>query len=124
MNLDTKINFFLGLQNQLRIYHWQTKGFARHKAFGETYEQLGDYIDEFVEISMGKYGRFNLSDDTKTITLINLSEMNPSDMIKTCTDALIGFSEELDNTKDTDLLNLRDEILGLLNKLLYLLTLE
>ena len=124
MNLDTKINFLLGLQNQLRIYHWQTKGLARHEAFGKTYEKLGDYIDEFVEISMGKYGRFNLNDETKTITLINLSEMNPSDMIKTCTDALIKFSEELDNTKDTDLLNLRDEILGLLNKLLYLLTLE
>lgn len=124
MNLTSKINFLLGLQNQLRIYHWQTKGVARHNAFGESYKKLGDLIDEFVEISMGKYGRFVLDDETKTITLINLSEMNPSDMIKTCTEALISFSEDLDNTKDTDLLNLRDEILGLMNKLLYLLTME
>lgn len=124
MNLSSKINFLLGLQNQLRIYHWQTKGVSRHDAFGKSYEKLGDFIDEFVEISMGKYGRFILDDGTKTITLINLSEMNPSDMIKTCTEALISFSEDLDNTKDTDLLNLRDEILGLMNKLLYLLTLE
>jgi DNA-binding ferritin-like protein len=124
MNLTSKINFLLGLQNQLRIYHWQTKGVARHDAFGESYEKLGDLIDEFVEVSMGKYGRFVLDEETKTITLINLSEMNPSDMIKTCTEALISFSEDLDNTKDTDLLNLRDEILGLMNKLLYLLTME
>ena len=85
---------------------------------------LGELIDEFVESSMGKYGRFVLDDDTKNITLINLSEMNPSDMIKTCVDALIEFSSDLDETRDTDLLNLRDEMVGLLNKLLYLLTLE
>ncbi len=124
MNLSTKINFLLGLQIQLKINHWQTKGIARHDAFGKTYDGLGDLIDEFVEVAMGKYGRFTLDDETKNITLINLSEMNPSDMIKTCTDALVEFSSDLDSTQDTDLLNIRDEMLGLLNKLLYLLTLE
>jgi len=81
-------------------------------------------IDEFVEIAMGKYGRFVLDDETNNIKLINLSEMNPKDMITVCTDALIEFSEDLDPRKDTDLLNLKDEMLGLLNKLQYLLTLE
>lgn len=124
MNLATKVNFLLGLQTQLKINHWQTKGVARHEAFGKAYDDLGGLIDEFVEISMGKYGRFVLDGDEKNITLINLSEMNPSDMIKTCADALIEFSSDLDESRDTDLLNLRDEMLGLLNKLLYLLTLE
>jgi DNA-binding ferritin-like protein len=124
MNLDSKVNFFIGLQNQLRIYHWQTKGLARHKALGKVYDELGNFIDDFVEISMGKYGRFNLSDETKTITFLNLSETNPLDVIKKSIDVLIGLSQELDNIKDTDLLNLRDEMVGLLNKLLYLLTLE
>lgn len=124
MNLATKVNFLLGLQTQLKINHWQTKGIARHEAFGKAYDDLGGLIDEFVEISMGKYGRFVLDGDEKNITLINLSEMNPSDMIKTCADALIEFSSDLDESRDTDLLNLRDEMLGLLNKLLYLLTLE
>jgi hypothetical protein len=45
-------------------------------------------------------------------------------MITVCTDALIEFSEDLDPRKDTDLLNLKDEMLGLLNKLQYLFTLE
>jgi len=124
MNLATKVNFLLGLHVQLKINHWQTKGIARHKAFGKAYDELGKLMDDFVEISMGKYGRFVLDDETKNITLINLSDMNPSDMIKTCANALIEFSSDLDDTRDTDLLNLRDEILGLMNKLLYLLTLE
>jgi DNA-binding ferritin-like protein len=124
MNLSSKVNLLIGLQLQLKINHWQTKGIARHNAFGMTYDALSVLIDDFVEISMGKYGRFILDEQTNTIKLINLSEMNPSDMIKTCTEALVQFSEDLDGTVDTDLLNIRDEILGNLNKLLYLLTLE
>ena len=124
MNLGTKVNFLLGLQVQLKINHWQTKGLARHEAFGKIYDELGDLIDEFVEVSMGKYGRFTLDDETNTIKLINLNEMNPKDMINVCVNALIDFSDDLDPKKDTDLLNIKDEILGLLNKLLYLLTLE
>jgi DNA-binding ferritin-like protein len=124
MNLSSKVNFLLGLQLQMKINHWQTKGIARHEAFGKTYDDLTGLIDEFVEISMGKYGRFVLDEETKKIEMVNLSDVNPSDMIKVCTEALIEFSEDLDDRVDTDLLNLRDEILGLLNKLLYLLTLE
>jgi len=124
MNLSSKVNFLLGLQIQLKINHWQTKGVARHEAFGKVYDGLTGLIDEFVEVAMGKYGRFILDEETKTIELVNLSDVNPTDMIKVCTEALIEFSQDLDDRVDTDLLNLRDEMLGLLNKLLYLLTLE
>lgn len=124
MNLSSKINFLLGLHVQLKINHWQTKGFARHIAFGETYDKLTILIDTFVEVSMGKYGRFTLDDENNEIKLINLSEMNPKDMVSVCVDALIEFSNDLDREKDTDLLNIRDEIMSELNKLMYLLTLE
>ena len=124
MNLSSKVNFLLGLHVQLKINHWQTKGIARHEAFGNTYNAFTDLIDEFVEIAMGKYGRFVLDDETNNIKLINLSEMNPKDMITVCVEGIIQFTDDLDPTKDTDLLNLKDEMIGLLNKLLYLLTLE
>jgi len=124
MNLSSKVNFLMGMHAQLKINHWQTKGFARHLAFGDTYEKLTGLIDTFVEVSMGKYGRFILDDDTNEIKLINLSEMKPKDMISVCVDALIEFSNDLDSEKDTDLLNIRDEIMSSLNQLQYLLTLE
>ncbi len=124
MNLASKVNFLLGLHLQLKINHWQTKGVARHEAFGNAYGDLTDLIDEFVEVAMGKYGRIVLDEETNNIKLINLSDMNPKDMISVCVDALVEFSEDLDPKRDTDLLNLKDEMLGLLNKLLYLLTLE
>ena len=103
--------------------HWQTKGYARHKAFDDTFGELLDLVDSFVEEAMGKYGRFKLEDDTKTIQLANISELDPKAMVKTVCEALIQYTDQFDST-DTNLLNIRDEILGLFNKLNYLLTLE
>jgi hypothetical protein len=123
MNIATKVKFLLEVQVQFRINHWQTKAFARHKAFGKIYDALGDLIDRFVEESMGKYGRFELDDESKTINLQNLAELDLKGMLKTTKDALIQFTDEFEPT-DTNLMNIRDEILGEVNKLQYLLTLE
>jgi DNA-binding ferritin-like protein len=123
MNISSNVNFLLGLQTQMKINHWQTKGYARHNAFGGFYDSLSDLIDTFIESAMGKYGRFTLDEETKTIQLSNLSELDMKGMISTVRDALVQMSEQLDSS-DTDLLNIRDEILGELNKLSYLLTLE
>jgi DNA-binding ferritin-like protein len=123
MNLASNVNFFLGLQSQLKIFHWQTKGYARHMAFGETYEVLDGLIDSFVESAMGKYERFVLSEEDKDINLINLNEIKPKEMVHTCIKALEEMSDTLD-PKDTDLMNIKDEMIQSLSKLLYLLTLE
>jgi DNA-binding ferritin-like protein len=123
-NLSSNINFFLGLQLQFRILHWQTKGYARHKAFGEIYETLDDLVDEFVEICMGKHGRFTLDNSTDTIQMSNLTDLNIVEFLQAAKNRLIGFNNELSKEKDSDLLNLRDEMLGSINKLAYLLTLE
>jgi DNA-binding ferritin-like protein len=123
MNLNSNVNFLLGLQLQMKICHWQTKGIARHEAFGDFYDDLGPLIDKFVEQSMGKYGRFILDDETNTIQLNNLSDIDIKGLVNTVRQALVQMSDDLDPT-DTDLLNLRDEILGLVNKYSYLFTME
>lgn len=123
MNIGSKVKFLLEAQVQFKIMHWQTKGYARHNAFGMIYDTLTDLIDTFVEESMGKYGRFVLEEEDKTIQLQNLSEMNTKAMINTIAQSLVQFTDEFDPT-DTNLLNVRDEMLGSVYKLSYLLTLE
>ncbi len=124
MSLSSNVNFLLQTQLQIKILHWQTKGYARHQAFGETYSNLDVLIDDFVEIYMGKYGRFSLSENEKNINIDNLSELDLTAFLKTVKAEFIGMSNDLSSEKDTDLLNLRDEKLGLFNKLSFLLTLE
>lgn len=113
------IGSFIAMQNQFRVFHWQTESFAQHKAFGEAYESLEGLIDEFVEIYQGKNGIQNPADGLK-IKLENL-DGNPVDMIEVFIDYLKDDLPSMLDEKDTDLLNIRDEMLGILNKTKYLL---
>lgn len=123
MKIITFIKFLLECQIQLKICHWQTKEYGRHMAFGNTYEELDELIDDFVESYMGKYGRFEFNDDEKTINIENISKLNLSTFLKTFKKNLVDLNSTL-SEKDVDLLAIRDEILILINKLTYLLTLE
>lgn len=124
MNLSTNVNAFLSIQIQFKILHWQTKGYARHMAFGEIYDQLDELVDEYVEVAMGKWGRFVVDENLNTIVYKNLSEINMIDFLQEFKGKLYMITNELNQEKDTDLLNLKDEILAKINKLAYLLTLE
>ena len=121
MTLDSNVNLFLGLHAQLKIFHWQTKGHARHKLFADIRDAFEDLMDEYVEQAMGQYGRFQLTDETKTIKLANLSELKPNELAETICESLRQLTQQIDS-QDTNLLNLRDEMLGLIQKMKYLLT--
>lgn len=115
------IQFFVQLQQQFRILHWETKSYARHKAYGDIYGTLDGLVDTFMETYMGKYGRPKF--DSINIELMSMKNVKINDLINDGIDFLNGLTNELTD-KDTDLLNIRDEMVGELNKLKYLLTLE
>ena len=112
----------LQMQNQYKIFHWQTTSFSQHKSFDEIVGALISNIDEFIETYMGKYGRV-IASNTFNLTLANLSNTDAVAATDNYINFLIGLSNQLDGSKDSDLLNIRDEILAGLNKLKYLLTL-
>lgn len=114
----------VGFQQQMRILHWQTKKYARHIAYGSIYDSLDDLIDKLAEVSMGKYGRIDLSGDLGDVTLKNMDEISINSFVDEFVKFLTGLNKEFDASVDTDLLNIRDEILGEINKLKYLLTLS
>jgi len=119
---ETIQTMMLQMQNQYKIFHWQTTSFSQHKSFDEIVGSLISNIDEFIETYMGKYGRV-ISASTFNLSLTNYSSSDFIAVTDNYINFLIGLSNQLDSTKDTDLLNIRDEILGSLNQLKYLLTL-
>jgi hypothetical protein len=119
---DSIVIGLIRMEQQLRILHWQTKSFARHTAYGKIYNGLGELIDTFMEASMGEYGRFQLSDGA--IQLRNLDELNVGETMDEYIGFLLSFNEKLDPARDSDLLNLRDELLTDVKQLKYLLTLK
>lgn len=113
----------LEFQTQIRILHWQTKSFARHKAYDFAYTELNELLDTFVEVYQGKYPRIQVA-DTPAIELNDLNDLELNNYISSFILVLAEtIPKKLEKT-DTDLLNIRDEILGLVHKLKYLLTLK
>ena len=121
INKHQIVDNFLAIQNQLKLFHWQTKSYARHMAFGQTYDALGVLIDGFIEVHSGKYGRIMTSG---RVEMANLNSMNLSTFMTDTENFLLGLGEIYDAKVDSDLLNVRDEMLSLVNKLKYLLTLK
>ncbi len=116
---------FFEMQLMVKLFHWNTKSYATHKATDEFYDKLSDNIDKFIEVLLGK-----LDDriDLKTHKTINLYCVNDKEF----KDKLIDFKLFLHELNDKimgllmgeDLLNIRDEILADIDQLLYLLTLK
>ena len=119
------IHFFLQLRDQIKLYHWQTRIYARHTATDKVLDDLDRIIDSYVEIYIGKYGRKRLVGGDAKISVSNLTEAGATrfvtSAIRYCQGGLV---KGLSKVHDTDLLNLRDELIGALNQLLYLFTLH
>ena len=112
----------LQMQHQYKILHWQTMSFSQHKSFDDLVGSLSGHIDEFIETYMGKYGRV-IAANTFNISLANYKDTDFMALTDKYIGFLIGLNDMLDKAQDSDLLNIRDEILGSLNQLKYLLTL-
>lgn len=115
------VSHLLTIRNQVKLYHWQTGSFARHKATDDLTATLDTNIDAFVESYMGRYGRPKVRGSIK---LHNFSESAAKAFVAKETKYLSSELPRKIGKDDTDLLNLRDTILGDLTKVLYLFTLQ
>jgi len=117
------ILFFMGMLNTVKLYHWNTYSFATHKATDELYEDLNKYVDEFVEVMLGYHGGIRAS---LPHTSVKLNDFSTPEQFKRKMDeykkTLISYTQKLDPVQNSDLLNIRDEILAALNKTAYLLS--
>jgi len=118
------IQFFFAMREQIKIYHWQTSLYARHKATDDVLGALDESIDKYVEVYMGKYGRPRMTGKTSVIHVKNMGEKEAVTFVKKCIRTLIEVVPKGLGPEDTDLVNIRDEMLAELNQLLYLFTLQ
>ena len=72
---------------------------------------------------MGKYGRFAFESEF-SIMFQDIQSLSVQNFMDGITEFLVGMTDQLDSRYDTDLLNLRDEMLADINQLKYLLTLK
>jgi hypothetical protein len=117
------IQFFFTMRDQIKLYHWSTMSYARHKATCEAIERLDKNIDRFTEVYIGKYSRPKMR--TLNYKVEQLTDKKAMTYIHECTKVLQGaLMKGLTAEKDSDLFTIRDEMLADLNQLIYLFTLH
>lgn len=111
--------FFLELLTTIKMYHWNTYDYSAHKATDELYSTLSDNVDKFMEVYMGATNqRISISSRTS----ISLNNLNKASM-KSYIQKSIHYLEKIKlPSTNTDLYNIRDEMLANLNQFLYLFT--
>jgi DNA-binding ferritin-like protein len=120
------VKLFLEMLTTIKLYHWNTRSFSQHKATDELHGKLSELVDQFVEVMQGKMFSPN------RIRIINeeIRAYTPDSKTK-MVDKTLYYIQQLENlnnvfsdTKDSDLLNIRDEMMSHLNQFLYLFSFD
>ena len=123
---------FLELLNTIKIYHWSTLSYPTHKATDELHDKLSELVDSFIEIYIGHCSRgkgngvpvFRFkSEKSASIEFCECKSLEA--FCKVLDDNIVhleGLTERLNGY--TDLVNIRDEMVGALAQALYLLRLK
>jgi hypothetical protein len=116
---------FLEILNLVKLYHWKTYSYATHKATDELYSKLNENIDHFIEVLLGKTEERTHITNHNSFKLIDVtSHENFKKEIVKFKGYLVALNDNkaMQQMTNTDLYNIRDEILGDLNQFLYLFT--
>lgn len=102
----------------VKLHHWRTYSYSVHKATDNLHEALSEQVDSFVEKMLGsKHTRSNL-------THMSLTAYNELPALKRRMEHYKQYLKHMPASMGTDLLNIRDELLGSLNQFSYMLTLS
>jgi hypothetical protein len=100
-------------RDMMHIAHLQTTSFAEHKALNGYYDGILDLTDKFTEVYFGRNKRVEIViPEAKNMDAVT----HLKDLQKILDSERTNFSSELQN--------IVDEMLGLVNQTLYLLTLS
>jgi hypothetical protein len=118
-NMDI-IKFLFTLSTSVKLYHWQTGSYARHKSSDELFDKVTSLTDKLLEVYQGKYGKVS-SSKALNISVESFSDGGVVEFLKES----IKWLQDIDKntkitSKDTDLLNIRDELVGEINQTIYL----
>ena len=124
------VQTLLEMLTTVKLYHWNTLSYSQHKATDQLYDELNESIDTFVEVLLGKNDR-RIGKMASVCRQYDFKQGNDTEepdatLFKQKIYEYRRFLQELNRLfsekKDSDLLNVRDEIVGQLNQFLYLLS--
>ena len=117
------VRYLFSMQDTVRLYHWQTKSHPRHVATCQLLTGLLPLIDTMVETYIGRYQRPDFGGKGVDVHVAELTEVSAVEKLQSYGRWLKMEFPTLVKAHDTDLLNIRDEMLAVLHQTLYRFTL-
>ena len=114
---------FLNFRDNMKIYHWQTHSYARHKASDKLVDRMSDKMDKFVEVMQGCRDE-RVVMPAQNVHLDNQNDNTIIELLKNFRRWLQAVLPRYLQQEETDLFNIRDEILSDVNQALYLFSLR
>ena len=122
--MNAVAHMLLSLKTQVKVFHWQARRYATHKALDRLFERLGELNDKWVETAMGIYGRVLFVGPSTTYIVHNLNDGEaPSRTLRRATHTLRRYRRTI-FAGVPDLSNILDEIIGAIHRTIYLLSLR
>jgi DNA-binding ferritin-like protein len=118
------------LQNmaQTKLLHWQSIRYGQHKALDELFSGIIELGDQLAETVMGKYGRPVLGEEDLCLRMKNFEDAEKGDLSEFMSHLYQCYSVDcrtiFDQSKDSEIINILDEILSLVDQTQYLLSLK
>ena len=109
-------------QHQLKLYHWQTTGYARHKAVDHFLRAYAPLMDRFVETYQGALGR-RVRVGPHALRLEELSHATAPKFVHSFA-RFLARSLGPAVAAHPDLVTIKDEMLAHTHQLLYLFSLQ
>lgn len=116
------VHKFLSVLNCIKVYHWSTGSYSQHKATDSLYEELNKHIDSFVEIMLAKTNKRIHHIQSNDCHVSNKTQFVKK--MKEFQQYLYKLNKYMDPVIDSNLYNIRDEMLGVVDQLLYLFELK
>lgn len=119
--MDVIVHQLLKYHLLIKLYHWQTKTYAKHIASDSLYDKTSKNIDLIVESIQGEHStRVKFAKDA----VLHLDNMTDKSIVVVLNEFKLWMETEFGKIAQSKyLLNIRDEIVTDINQTLYLFSL-
>jgi len=122
MNLTDFIQAMFKLQMIVKMNHWGTEKYHRHKITDEFHGKLQDITDKIVETYQGRAGKIDLN-KVRSLTIM-VPMVGDEGMITVVQEVIDMVESKIYPKAEKETIALLDELLAILQQTKYLLSLQ
>jgi DNA-binding ferritin-like protein len=120
--MESIVETFFTALHQIKLYHWATMDYAAHKALDDLHGSLSSNVDKFMECYIGRFRKQPIPASFAVSVKVQADVQKVEKTLETFRDALKALAKSL--AKETQLLNILDEMVGDIDQTQYLLRLK